>query len=77
MNESQSDLIKRMKHKNPSRVQKITDNKDLDAQILLIVHTLAPREEVVIKADEFGRPGRILIMARKTTVLDYDLEEKK
>lgn len=51
--------------------EKLT-NDQLDAKLLAILHTLRPFEVIKIKKDEFGRPGRIIIMAESTTILDYE-----
>ena len=50
---------------------KLTSN-DLDLRILAIIHTLKPYEEIRIKADEFGKPGRIIVLSSSTTILDYE-----
>ncbi len=46
----------------------------LDSDLLLIVHTLRPEEEIRIFKDARGYPGRIVVVARKTIFLDYNEE---
>lgn len=45
--------------------------ESLDLKLLTLIHSLRPFEEIKIKKDEFGKPGRIIVLASSTTILDY------
>ncbi len=49
--------------------------EQLDRELLLVVHNLLPEEEVRIFKDARGNPGRVIVVARTTTFLDYDVGE--
>lgn len=51
--------------------------EEFDNKLLAIVHSLRPYEEIKIKKDEFGKPGKIIVLTSSTTVLDYNLTEAK
>lgn len=50
--------------------------KQFDQKLLLLVHTLRPFEEIKIKKDDFGRPGRVIVLSSSTTILDYEKEKE-
>ncbi len=51
--------------------------KELNKEALwLIVMDLRPFEVIKIKKDEFGKPGRVIILTESTTILD-SVEDKK
>lgn len=47
---------------------------EFDLKLLAIVHNLRPYEEIKIKKDEKGLPGRIIVLTSSTTFLDYPNE---
>ncbi len=55
----------------------MNEHTEFDLKLLTIVHSLRPFEEVKIKKDEFGKPGRIIILTSSTTILDKELKEKQ
>ncbi len=57
-----------------SEKQKLT-KEQLDNKLLAIVHSLRPFEELKIKADEFGKPCKIIMLSSGTTILDYQEDD--
>jgi predicted Ser/Thr protein kinase len=54
-----------------TKTEKLT-KEQFDLKLLAIVHHLRPFEEIKIKKDEFGKPGRIVVLSSSTTILDYE-----
>lgn len=46
--------------------------QQLDNELLILVHDLRPFERIVIKKDDFGKPGKIIILTEGVTLLDYE-----
>jgi len=55
--------------------QKLT-HKQLMAKLELIIFDLRPFEEIRIKKDEYGKPGKIIILTSGTTLLDFNQGEE-
>ena len=52
--------------------RKVT-KEQLMTEIETLLFDLRPFEQIIMKKDENGKPGRFIVLANSTTILDCDL----